>query len=118
MRWIVRLLQAVLLALVFAGTAAAGAPSSELVDINSADVETLDRVLANIGPTKAQAIVAYRRAHGPFRSVDQLALVKGIGLKTIERNRDRIVLGTLPSTPQRQRTAGPRVPASARGLSG
>ena len=43
---------------------------------------------------KAQAIVAYRKANGGFRSMEQLALVKGVGLKTIEKNRDRIVLGS------------------------
>ena len=70
--------------------------AAERIDINTADVATLDRVLLNIGPAKAQAIVAYRTANGPFRSVEQLALVKGIGLKTIEKNRDRIVVGAVP----------------------
>jgi competence protein ComEA len=37
--------------------------------------------------------VAYRKANGVFRSIDQLAAVKGIGLATVERNRDRIVVG-------------------------
>lgn len=72
------------------------AMAAEKIDINTADVTTLDRVLLNIGPAKAQAIVAYRTANGPFRSVEQLALVKGIGLKTIEKNRDRIVVGAVP----------------------
>ena len=72
------------------------AMAGERIDINTADVAALDRVLLNIGPAKAQAIVAYRSANGPFRSVEQLALVKGIGLKTIEKNRDRIVVGAAP----------------------
>lgn len=72
------------------------AMAMEKIDINTADVAALDRVLLNIGPAKAQAIVAYRTANGPFRSVEQLALVKGIGLKTIEKNRDRIVVGAAP----------------------
>ena len=63
------------------------------VDINAASAEEMDSVLLNIGPAKAQAIVEHRQAHGPFRSVEELALVKGIGLRTVERNRDRIVLG-------------------------
>lgn len=78
-----------LLALALAGSAIAG----ETVNINTADAATLDRVLLNVGPSKAQAIVDYRKANGAFRSVEQLALVKGIGLKTVEKNRDRIVLG-------------------------
>lgn len=85
------LLMAGLLALSFQAAHAA-----ERIDINTADVATLDRVLLNIGPAKAEAIVAYRTANGPFRSVEQLALVKGIGLKTIEKNRDRIVVGAAP----------------------
>lgn len=60
------------------------------VNINTADAATLDRVLINIGPVKADAIVAYRTANGAFKSAEQLALVKGVGLKTIEKNRDRI----------------------------
>ena len=55
----------------------------------------IDRVLLNIGPAKAEAIVAHRKANGAFRSAEQLAMVKGIGLKTIEKNRDRIVLGAV-----------------------
>ena len=77
------------LSLLFAGSAFA----ADRVNINTADAATIDRVLLNIGPSKAEAIVAYRKAHGAFRSADQLALVKGVGLKTIEKNRDRIVVG-------------------------
>lgn len=100
MKTLTRLLQTLVLSLALAGAAIA-APSAERVNVNTADAATLDRVLVNIGPSKAEAIVAYRKANGPFRSIDQLALVKGIGLKTIEKNRDRIVLGT----PVRRATA-------------
>ena len=62
------------------------------VDINTADAATLDKVLLNIGPSKAQAIVDYRNAHGPFKSAEELSMVKGIGMKTVEKNRDRIAL--------------------------
>lgn len=67
--------------------------AADKVNLNTADAATLDRVLVNVGPSKAEAIVAYRKAHGSFKSAEQLALVKGIGLKTVEKNRDRIVLG-------------------------
>jgi competence protein ComEA len=63
------------------------------VNLNTADAATIDRVLLNVGPSKAEAIVAYRKEHGAYKSPEQLALVKGIGLKTVEKNRDRIVLG-------------------------
>lgn len=113
-----RLLPTLALAFALAGNAVAAAPIArpmarpmaaiERVNVNTADAGTLDRVLINVGPAKADAIVAYRKTNGPFRSIDQLALVKGIGLKTIERNRDRIVLGNVP--PARP-MAGARAPA-------
>ena len=83
------MLHAALLGLLLAGTALAG---GERVNINTADAATLDRVLDGVGPSKAEAIVQYRKANGAFRSVEQLASVKGIGLATVERNRDRILV--------------------------
>ena len=69
--------------------------AADKVNINTADAATIDEVLLNIGPAKAEAIVAYRKANGGFKSAEQLALVKGVGLKTIEKNRDRIVVGNV-----------------------
>jgi competence protein ComEA len=83
------LLSSLILFFALAGAAIA----ADTVNINTADATTIDRVLVNIGPAKAQAIVDYRKANGAFRSVEQLALVKGIGLKTVEKNRERIVFG-------------------------
>ena len=60
------------------------------ININSADAETLTRELKGIGATKAKAIVAYRDAHGPFSSIDQLLEVKGIGAATLEKNRAKL----------------------------
>jgi competence protein ComEA len=57
------------------------------VNINTADAATLSRELRGIGAKRAQAIVDYRKAHGPFRSADELALVKGIGPAAINKNR-------------------------------
>nr|WP_242110848.1 helix-hairpin-helix domain-containing protein [Luteimonas aquatica] len=81
-----------LLSLLLAGTALA----TDKVNINTANATELDRVLLNVGPTKAEAIVAYRKQNGAFRSPEQLAMVKGIGLKTVEKNRDRILVGASP----------------------
>jgi len=67
------------------------AKAAQKVNINTADAAAIDEALLNIGPSKAAAIVAYRKQHGAFHSADELASVKGIGLKTIEKNRDRIV---------------------------
>jgi len=79
------------------------AAQAERVDINRADAATLARVLHGVGPNKARAIVEYRRKHGPFRRPEDLIRVKGIGRKTVERNRGRIVVGAVPPNG----TAGP-----------
>jgi len=57
------------------------------VDINKADAETISAELKGVGMSKAKAIVEYREKHGPFRSADDLSLVKGIGERTVELNR-------------------------------
>jgi len=62
------------------------------VDINSASAEQIAAALKGVGPAKAKAIVDYREQFGPFTSVEQLAEVKGIGLATVEKNRDQILL--------------------------
>lgn len=61
------------------------------VNVNTASAVELSQ-LGNIGPAKAAAIVAYRDENGPFRSVQELANVSGIGERTVEMNLDRIVL--------------------------
>ena len=73
------------------------------VDINSADARTLAQSLSNVGLVKAEAIVAYRNAHGPFKSLDDLAKVKGIGPRIIEENREVIVFGKPPSAASSER---------------
>jgi len=60
------------------------------VDVNTADAKTLARELDGIGLSKAQAIVDYRKEHGPFKGPEDLARVKGVGAKTIDRNRDNL----------------------------
>ncbi|MCQ4271888.1 helix-hairpin-helix domain-containing protein [Pseudomonas kuykendallii] len=62
------------------------------VNLNTADAETLQRELSGIGLVKAKAIVAYREAHGPFASVDELLEVKGIGAATLDKNRSKLSL--------------------------
>jgi competence protein ComEA len=58
------------------------------VDINTADAGTLARELNGVGPARAKAIVTYRTEHGPFKSVDDLRLVKNVPQKLIDNNRD------------------------------
>lgn len=62
------------------------------VNINKATAATLAKSLDGIGQGKAEAIVAWRDAHGPFKKADELGRVKGIGKATIERNRSAILL--------------------------
>lgn len=63
------------------------------VDINSASAEELAAALPGIGPSKAQGIVEWRESHGPFRTVDQLLEVSGIGPRTLEKIRPFVRLG-------------------------
>ena len=62
------------------------------VNINAADAQTLAASLSGIGSSKAQAIVDYRSANGNFESISDLSLVKGIGERTVLRNRDDLAL--------------------------
>ena len=66
---------------------------AEPVNINTADATALAKALNGIGPAKAKAIVSYREKNGPFKSVDQLAMVEGITQKLIDKNRADIRLG-------------------------
>jgi competence protein ComEA len=61
------------------------------ININSATAAELDS-LSGIGPTKAQAIIDYRNQNGPFRSIDDLLNVTGIGPKILETIRDQITV--------------------------
>ena len=98
------ILKSLLLSLVFAASAWA----TEKVNINTASAADLDRVLVNVGPSKAEAIVEYRRVHGPFRNADELAQVKGIGLKTVDKNRDLIEVGSARTAPHVRRCRASR----------
>ena len=62
------------------------------VNVNTADAEAISEALKGIGLSKAQDIIEYRRKHGPFKSAEDLSLVKGIGERTVELNRDDILV--------------------------
>ncbi len=83
-------LKALLLTAALVGMPAfAGQP----VNVNEASAEQLAESLDGVGMTKAQAIVEYRQENGDFRHPDELVNVKGIGLRTVDRNRDFIRVG-------------------------
>src|SRR5210317_1552632 len=70
----------VLLCCSIAMAAAANAePADDVVNINSADAQTLAQVLDGVGLSRAQAIIEYRDQHGNFRDAYELANIKGIG---------------------------------------
>lgn len=65
--------------------------ASGLVNVNSADAAALD-TLPGIGPALAQRILEWREQHGPFRSVEELLEVSGIGDATLRRLRDLVTV--------------------------
>ncbi len=65
------------------------------VDVNKADAATIAANIKGVGMKKAEAIVAYRDQHGPFKSLQELTKVKGIGDKILEKNRESIVVAEL-----------------------
>lgn len=75
-----------------AGSQGAAQEVSSTVNINSADAKELSRVLVGVGAKKAQAIIEYRQKFGPFKSANELTAVKGIGQKTVDKNKSKIKL--------------------------
>ncbi len=97
------------------------------VNINTATKDELVS-LPGIGPAKAQAILDYRKAHGPFRTVEELKDVKGIGAKRFEKLKPELAVSgptTIKSTAAADKKGGggvrktaaaaPVVPAKASG---
>lgn len=82
----------ILLALILALGISNAVLADEVVDINTATVEQLADALNGVGESKARAIVEYRESNGPFEHIDELVNVRGIGIATVDRNRDRIRL--------------------------
>ena len=70
------------------------ADPADRVDINTASAEVLAEAIHGVGLKRAQAIVLHRERHGAFSSVDQLAQVRGISARTVEKNRDRLTAST------------------------
>ena len=62
------------------------------ININKADADTLAQSLDGVGYSRAEAIIKYREAYGPFVAVDDLLEVKGVGPSIVNNNRDRITL--------------------------
>ena len=87
-QWIA-LFTALAVVLIFAGNLSA--ESGPPVNINTASVEELTQ-LVGVGQKYAERIVSYRTENGPFNAPEDIMLVAGIGTKTFEANKDRIIV--------------------------
>lgn len=76
----------------FVSMLSVGIAHAEMVDLNSADAETLAATLDGVGESRAAAIVDYREANGGFDSVDALVEVQGVGPATVANNRERLTV--------------------------
>jgi len=77
---------ALVLAIVMPGIAVG---EDQKININQADTKELCK-LDGIGPKRAEDIIKYREANGPFQKTDEITLVKGVGKKIFEANKDKI----------------------------
>ena len=84
---------------------ASGLASAAPVNVNTADAATLAKNINGVGAKKAQAIVTYRKANGPFRSIDDLLKVKGIGQKIIEKNKSDLIFSDASAKSGKQKSA-------------
>lgn len=64
---------------------------NEKININTASADELD-LLPSIGPVYAQRIIDYRNKNGPFKSIEEIQNVSGIGPKTFEKLKDLITV--------------------------
>lgn len=69
-----------------------GSPQAK-ININTASLEEL-QTLPRIGPAIAQRIIDYRKEHGPFKRIEDLLKVQGIGERIFEQIKDRITVGS------------------------
>ena len=65
--------------------------ASDKVNVNKADAMTLAKSLKGVGAKKAEAIIAFRKLHGPFLTAEELIQVKGLGKSFVAKNQQRIV---------------------------
>ena len=66
--------------------------AADTVNVNSASAEEIAEGLKGVGLSKAEAIVTYRESNGSFVHIDELVNVKGIGIRTVDMNREVITL--------------------------
>ena len=81
-----------LAALLATGLFSIWAWAAQPVNVNSASAEEIAESLKGVGLNKAEAIVSYRNENGSYKHVDELVNVKGIGIRTVDINREYILL--------------------------
>ncbi|MFC1862681.1 ComEA family DNA-binding protein [Thermodesulfobacteriota bacterium] len=81
----------VIIAVVFSMTPLALAADAGKIDLNKASVEDLLQ-LKGVGKTYAERIVEYRNENGPFKKVEEIMMVKGIGQKTFDSIKTQLVI--------------------------
>lgn len=86
------------------GSVAVSKEQANPVNLNTATTGQL-QTLPGIGPKKAGAIISYRSKNGPFKRVDDLVQVKGIGPKTLSKLRPLVTIGTKRLSDQSPRRA-------------
>ena len=64
--------------------------ASHKIDLNKADVSVLTGSFKGVGKKRAEAIIAYRDSHQGFKSIEELADVKGLGQHFVDANRDKL----------------------------
>lgn len=71
--------------------AAAASQGEGKVQINAASKEQLEKI-TGIGSRKAESILKYREEHGPFQKIEDLLEIDGIGVKSLEKIKDQIII--------------------------
>src|SRR5215467_717387 len=74
-------------------------PPLKPININTANSEELQQV-PGIGPATAQKILQMRKSYGPFKSVDDLLAIRGLGQKRLDKMRKYLTVGRVPKTEQ------------------
>ncbi len=98
------LLPAALVLLALVGLAAGAAAAQGTVNVNTASAEQL-ALLPRVGPAVAGRILAFRDANGPFKAVEELMLVEGIGERTLEQMRPHVALSGETTLAEKVRVA-------------
>ena len=97
----------------FAAASDAGSPAG-VVNINTADAAQL-QLLPRVGPALADRIISYREANGPFRTIEEIVAVKGIGDSSLEKLEPYLVTSGATTLSEKVRLPRSEKPAAATG---